>query len=287
MPCMPGMPSASGCESGNAPRAISVVVTGAWTSLGQLAQGLVRVRLDHAAADVEHRPPGLRAAGRPPPRSARRRAARASGSRAGPCTGGQDQVDRGLQDVLGQVDQDRARPAGARRCGRPRRSPPECAPTSVTSSLCLVIGAVMPVMSDSWKASVPIMRGRHLAGDRHHRNRVHVGVGQRGDQVGRARAAGGHADADPAGGPGVALGGVPGALLVPDQHVPQRGRPQRVVGRQDRAARQAEDDIDALATPGCGRAPGLRSLPRVAPSFRSFEVARETKNLLADPAEEE
>ena len=29
---MPGMPSASGCGSGNAPRAISVVVTGAWAS---------------------------------------------------------------------------------------------------------------------------------------------------------------------------------------------------------------------------------------------------------------
>ncbi len=27
---------------------------------------------------------------------------------------------------------------------------------SVTSSLCLVIGSVMPVMSASWKASVPI-----------------------------------------------------------------------------------------------------------------------------------
>ncbi len=32
MPCMPGMPRASGCASGNAPRAISVVVTGAWAS---------------------------------------------------------------------------------------------------------------------------------------------------------------------------------------------------------------------------------------------------------------
>ncbi len=28
--------------------------------------------------------------------------------------------------------------------------------TSVTSSLCLVIGSVMPVMSASWNASVPI-----------------------------------------------------------------------------------------------------------------------------------
>ena len=47
----------------------------------------------------------------------------------------------------------------------------------------------MPRMSASWKASVPIIDGAHLAGDRDHRHGVHVGVGQRGDQVGRARAA--------------------------------------------------------------------------------------------------
>ena len=71
---------------------------------------------------------------------------------------------------------------------------------SVTRKLCLVIGIVMPRMSASWKASVPIAAAGHLAGHRDHRHRVHVGVGDRGDQVGRARAAGRHADADPAGG---------------------------------------------------------------------------------------
>ena len=89
----------------------------------------------------------------------------------------------------------------------------------VTRKLCLVIGIVMPRMSASWKASVPIA-ARHLAGDRDDRHRVHVGVGDRGDQVGRARARGRHADADPAGRLRVALGRVAGALLVADQDVP-------------------------------------------------------------------
>ncbi len=92
-------------------------------------------------------------------------------------------------------------------------------------------------------------RARDLAGDRDDRDRVHVGVGDRGHQVGRTRAGGGHADADLAGGLRVALGGVPAALLVADQDVADgRGVEQRVVGRQDRAARDAEDDLrpDAL-----------------------------------------
>ncbi len=71
---------------------------------------------------------------------------------------------------------------------------------SVTRKLCLVIGIVMPRMSASWKASVPIAGRADLAGDGDHRHRVHVGVGDRGDQVGRARAGGRHADADLAGG---------------------------------------------------------------------------------------
>ena len=58
---------------------------------------------------------------------------------------------------------------------------------SVTRKLCLVIGIVMPRMSASWKASVPIERRADLAGDGHDRDGVHVGVGQRGDQVGGAR----------------------------------------------------------------------------------------------------
>ena len=45
---------------------------------------------------------------------------------------------------------------------------------------------------------------------------------------------------------GVALRRVTGALLVPDQDVPDLGRvEQRVVGGQDRAAGDAEDGVDA------------------------------------------
>ncbi len=113
-----------------------------------------------------------------------------------------------------------------------------------TRKLCLVIGSVIPEMSASWKASVPMNGAPDLAGDRDHRHRVHVGVGDRGDQVGRAGPGGRHADADLAGGLRVPLGRVPCALLVADQDVPHpRGVVQRVVRGQDRAAGDAEHDV--------------------------------------------
>ena len=87
--------------------------------------------------------------------------------------------------------------------------------------------------------------GADLAGDGHHRDRVHVGVGERGDQVGRAGTAGGHADADLAGGHGVPLGRVARALLVADQDVPDLRVEEGVVRRKDRAARDAEDVLRA------------------------------------------
>ena len=90
----------------------------------------------------------------------------------------------------------------------------------------------MPRMSASWKASVPMDGRADLPGDGDDRHRVHVGVGERGDEVRRAGAGGRHADADLAGRGGVALGGVAGALLVADQDVPHLDRvEQRVVGR--------------------------------------------------------
>ena len=49
------------------------------------------------------------------------------------------------------------------------------------------------------------------------RDAVELGVGDGGDQVRGPRAAGGHADADLAGGSGVALGGEAPALLVAGQ----------------------------------------------------------------------
>ena len=116
---------------------------------------------------------------------------------------------------------------------------------SRTRKLCLVIGMVMPEMSASWKASVPISAAAHLSGDRHHRDRVHLRVGQRRHQVGGTGTRRRHAHADPAGGVRVAAGGVPGALLVADQHVAQLLRVEkRVVDRQHGAAGDAEDDVD-------------------------------------------
>ena len=120
--------------------------------------------------------------------------------------------------------------------------------TDCTRKLCLVIGIVMPTMSASWKASVPMARARHLAGDGDHRHGVHVGVGDRRHEVGRAGAAGRHADADLAGRLRVALGRVAAALLVADEDVAQLRRvEQRVVRREDRAAGDAEDDLGADA----------------------------------------
>ena len=121
--------------------------------------------------------------------------------------------------------------------------------TSCTSQECLTIGRVMPVVSSSWKASVPIRRRAHLAGDADERRRVHPGVGDRRDEVRRARAGRGDRDADLARGARVALGHVAGALLVPGEHVPDgRSARERVVGRQDRAAGDPEGDFDALAS---------------------------------------
>ena len=84
-------------------------------------------------------------------------------------------------------------------------------------------------------------RRAHLPGDRDHRHRVHVRVRDRRHEVGRAGARGGHADAHLAGGGGVPLGGVAGALLVADEDVPDRGVHEGVVRREDGAARDAED----------------------------------------------
>ena len=88
--------------------------------------------------------------------------------------------------------------------------------------------------------------GGDLAGDRDQRDRVHVRVGDRGDEVGGAGARGRHADADLAGGLGVAGGRVARALLVADQDVPDlRGVHHRVVRGEDRTAGNAEYRVGA------------------------------------------
>jgi hypothetical protein len=86
-----------------------------------------------------------------------------------------------------------------------------------------------------------------LAGDDDHRDRVHQGVHDAGDGVGRAGTRGDQDDARLARAARVAFGGVGRALLVADQDVLQaRLVEQRVIDRQDRAARIAEQHLDAL-----------------------------------------
>ncbi len=89
-------------------------------------------------------------------------------------------------------------------------------------------------------------RRAHLAGDADHRDRIHVGVHQRRDEVGRRRARGHHRHSGLAGDVGVALGHVTRALLVTHQHVADRRFQERVVGRKDAPARQTEHHVDAL-----------------------------------------
>ena len=102
-------------------------------------------------------------------------------------------------------------------------------------------------MSISWNASLPIRADGDVAGDRDHRDGIEEGGPDPGHEVRRARPGRAHADADLAGDPGVAVGGVGAALLVADEDVAQLGVvAEDVVEGQDHAARVAEEDVDAL-----------------------------------------
>src|SRR5579872_3687808 len=89
--------------------------------------------------------------------------------------------------------------------------------------------------------------GGDLACDCDHRDRIHHGIDQAGDQIGRTRSRCRAAHADAAGGPRVALGGKCRVLLVADQDVANRMVVEGVVEWQSDAARVAEDAIHVLA----------------------------------------
>jgi hypothetical protein len=91
---------------------------------------------------------------------------------------------------------------------------------------------------------------RHLAGDAHHRDRVHVGIAQRGDDVGRRRPRRHHAHTRPSRGVGETLGHVPRTLLVAHEDVADGAVDDRIVDGEDGPARQAEHDLDALHLEG-------------------------------------
>src|SRR5438552_3061065 len=97
------------------------------------------------------------------------------------------------------------------------------------------------VVTGIWVISASVARASaaraHLAGDRQERHRVHVGVGDRGHQVGGAGARGGGAHPHPPGHLRVALGHVAGALLVADQErADRRVVVERVEERDHRPA---------------------------------------------------
>ena len=212
--------------------------------LGQVEQLLGGLAADHAAADVEHRLARLGdQLGRLTDLAAVRLGVR--------LVSGQLELRRpreralALQHVLGDVDQHRPRPSAG--------GDVECLGDDARDVVTVAHQEV--VLGDRHRDAGDVgflervgadQGAPDLPGDRDHRNRIHVGVGQRRDQVGRTRTRGRHADADPAGGVRVAAGGVAAALLVTHQHVAQLLRiEQWVVHRKHRPARDAEDDVDA------------------------------------------
>ena len=90
-------------------------------------------------------------------------------------------------------------------------------------------------------------RARHLAGDRHQRNRIEMSVGDGSDEIGRPRPAGRDADLGRAADARHALGDEARALLVAGKHVADLAAHQRIVERQDGAARNARDGAHTLA----------------------------------------
>ncbi len=119
--------------------------------------------------------------------------------------------------------------------------------TSLTRKLCLTQGRVMPTVSTSWKASLPITGVGTCPDRQHHRDGVHVGGGDAGDGIGRTRSRGDQADAALTGRPGIAVRGMAGGLFVPDQDVLDLVLLEHgVVDMQDRPAGIPEDVLDAL-----------------------------------------
>ena len=211
---------------------------------GKAGAGL-RPRIDQPAAAVEQRPFG-RGDHLDRLRDARRlrhelRTIALVAPVLGPAVGAERE-----QHVLRQVDHDRPRPAALRDVERLVDHAREIA--HILDQV-IVLGA-WPGDAGGvglLKRVVADQVGRHLPGQAHDRHRIHQRVGQPGHRVRGTGAARHQHDADPAGRARIALRGVHRAAFLAHQDVAQRILlEERVVNRQDRAARIAENDIDAL-----------------------------------------
>ena len=149
----------------------------------------------------------------------------------------------GLQRILGDVHQHRARP--------PARSQVERLVDGLRNLV--GIGDEVVVLGDRHcdAADVRLLEGvgpdrgaGDLAGDGHQGDRVHMGISDRRDEVGGSRSARRHAHAHPTGRTGVSLGGVTGRLFVADQDVPHFGGVhQGVVRGKNGSSGDSEDDV--------------------------------------------
>jgi hypothetical protein len=153
---------------------------------------------------------------------------------------------RGVGDVDRQVDQHRARAAaGGDADGVDDRLRGVIRPLDRDRVLDQRLGDADHVrLLEGVRAA---QRGLHLARDEQGRRRVHLRVGDRGDEVRRPGAGRADGDADAARRAGVALGGVAGGRLVAHQDVADRRIVEGVVDRQARPAGDAEDRVDAGA----------------------------------------
>ncbi len=170
-------------------------------------------------------------------------------ARGGRCGGGEVEGGGGLLGVLGDVDEDGARAAGL----RDLEGQTDCRRDvfgAGDEEVVLGDGQGDAGDVDLLKCIAAEDLGGDLAGDADDGDGVEHRRGDAGDEVGRTRPAGGHADADLAGGAGVAVGHVRGALLVADEDVVDGELAQRVVDGEDGSARVAEDAVYALAGEG-------------------------------------
>ena len=230
--------------------------------LGEFAQCARRARLQHAAAHVQHGALGAQDQ------------LRGFLDHAGVTldvgfVAGQRRLHVGvtrpvprhrvLQDVLGNVHERRARSAG--------RGQVECLADGERQVVCRHHEFV--VLGDAARDAhrVALLEGigadgrrGHLAGDRHHRDRVHVCVTQRRHQVGGRRTARDHRDAGTTRDMRVALGHVAGTLFVTHEDVADRRLEQRVVGGQDAATGQTEDHLGAFHFERANQGLGARDL---------------------------
>ena len=228
---------------------------------------------DHAAADVQHRAlggvDGL--GGRLDLAQVRRPCAACSRAGASRSAG----LGRRLGDAWRRRRCPPA-PAPAGRCGRcgtPRGSRGPGPRPCLTRQLCLVIGRVMPVMSASWKASLPIRWLLTCPVKATIGTESMWAVARPVTRLVAPGPAGGQAHADLAGGAGVAVGHVGGALLVAGQDEADGRVVEHVEDRHDGRPGVAEDHLHALLAQAALPGRGLRTgRPWRCPTGRPMRV---------------